>query len=167
MLLLGDHIELPVRAIREVRDETGATWPTHEVIQGKPRRQYMGPSGTRLTVSLFFHASFIVPHIALGVLRDLSTSGTTFQLWTRAGTFLGTYFIEQIASRATATLPDGRPICATCEITLSEPGLELPESPDRPLALDVTAVDTFQIPTSLEDLERLQEDFSPQEIARV
>jgi phage protein U len=166
MLLLGDYIELPARAIREVRDETGATWPTHEVISGKPRRQYMGPTGDKLTLSLFLHVSFLVPADVLGTLRTLAANGAVFQLWTRAGVFLGTFFIEQVSARSIAALPDGRAICAYCDLTLSDPGLELPDEPEQPLALETSAQDTVVAP-SPEDLSRPPEDFSPQEIARV
>lgn len=166
MLLFGDAIEIPVRAIREIRDESGGTWPTHEVILGKPRRQFMGPTGGRLTISLFLHVSFIHPAATIATLRGLAGRGDVFQLWTRGGVFLGAFFIEQLAARAVATLADGRPICAHCDLTLSDPGLELPETPVRPVALEANAEDTVSLP-SLEDLSRLPESFSPEEIARV
>ena len=124
MLHLGDAITLPALAIREVSGTDGATWARHDVIEGKPRSQWMGPDAKSLTLPLYLHASFIAPRPTLTALQQVMAQAEPLQVWTDAGSYWGTYVITAVQYRFTWTLPGGQVIAMTCDVTLSEPGDE-------------------------------------------
>lgn len=166
MLLLGDFIELPVQSVLNVSREDGSTWATHDVIQGTPRQQFIGPGLGRLRLKLFFHIDFIGPRPTITFLRGMKDRGEIFQLWSRAGSFWGVRKIDQVDSQYVWALEDGRVICAYCDLTLSEPGLVAPPVLVLPLALEGNATDV--VPTKAEeDTSRPIDEVPVEEIARV
>lgn len=167
MLFLGD-LELPAIAIRSIIAADGGVYPAQEVIQGKPRRQFVGPAGEKITIACFLHFNYAPPRPMYQALRALSGTGRAVQVWTRAGGYWGTYVIDAIEYRPVMTLEDGRVLAAHCSFDLSESGvpeLELPERP-APLATSTTARDTVDV-LPPEDTARPIEEISAQEIARV
>lgn len=166
MLHLGDLITLPVIAVRSVRGGDGAEWPAHEVIGGKPRKQFLGPSGSDLGLSLYLHVTYISPRPTLTRLRQISASGEAFQLWTDSGGMWGTYVIEKVDHSVRWTLPSGQMIAIAVELTLSDPGLEGALELVRPLAIAGNAVGTT-VTLPPEDTSQPASEITPQEIARI
>lgn len=166
MLLLGDFIELPKESVLQVSREDGSNWATHDVIEGAPRGQFIGPALGRLRVRLFFHVDFMAPRPTITFLRGMKDRGQIFQLWSRAGSFWGIRKIDQVDSQYIWALQDGRVICAYCDLTLSEPGLVSPPVLLRPLAIADNATDVVTTPAE-EDTSRPIDEVTAEEIARV
>lgn len=166
MIHFGDLLTLPAMALRGVRGGDGATWASHEVIEGKPRKQFIGPAGADLGLSLYLHVAFIAPRPTLTRLRQLCTTGEVFQLWTDSGAMWGTFAIEKVDHSMVWTLPGGQVIAMRVELALGDPGIPGPVELVRPLAIAGNAVNTT--PTRApEDLSRPAADITPQEIARI
>lgn len=163
MIYLGE-IAIPISVVRGVSGHNGASWPALEVIQGKPRRQFLGASSGEVTVSLFLHAALVPPEPMLAALQLLSASGEMFDVVTSWGRRLGTYVLSSVDSRI-VWAPKGTPIVISCELALDDPGVELPTVPSRPAAVRGYAGPTTTGEPS-EDLSRSPGDVSLSEVAR-
>jgi phage protein U len=165
VILLGD-LRLPALAIRSVGFRNGASYAVHEVIEGKPRRQFIGESAPVASLSLYLHVEYIAPRPTVTELRRLNLARELLPLWTNAGSFWGTYVIEDVDHRPVWTMPDGRMIVAECEVSLTDPGVEWTLPRPRPLAVAGSARNIITTPKA-EDTSRPIDEITPQEIARV
>lgn len=151
MIYLGS-LALPLRVVRGLGGRSGASWPALEVIEGKPKRQFLGPAGGELTLSLWLHASLIDPVQTRAALEVLASSGETFEVLTSDGQQLGTWVVESVDARV-VWAPRGVPLVISCDVRLLDPGLERPLNVARPAALQAYArAVTTEGPT--EDLSR-------------
>jgi phage protein U len=167
MLHFGDLIELPTICVRAVRGGDGANWPAHEVIEGKPRRQFIGPNGRDLSVSLYLHVGFgIAPRPVLTRLQQICETGEVFQLWTSSGAYWGTFEIEQVDHDPRWTLPTGQIISMGIELKLADPGVEGEDALVRPAAIAGNATNTTTV-LPVEDTSVPPELVTPAEIARI
>jgi phage protein U len=124
MLRLGEYLTLPLLAVRSVSGESGAAWAQQDVIEGKPRLQWMGEVGETLSVGLYLHAQFCQPSAMLDALKEIKASGTSFQVWTDGGSYWGNYVIGSIQYRNNWTLADGTVVAMSVDVSLKEPGGE-------------------------------------------
>lgn len=165
MLHFGDLIQIPTIAIRGVPGRDAWSWPTHEVIESKARKQYTGKAPREFSLSLMLHVEFIAPRPTVTRLRQIADAAEVFQLWTSSGGYWGTYAIEGVDDRPIWTFPDGRIIAMACDVTLRDPGVEV-ETKVRPAALVTTAQDTVTTPAP-EGTTGDPSDVTPAEIARI
>lgn len=165
MLHLGDDLTLPVLAVRGVSGTDGASWASQEVIEGKPRLQWMGPAAQSLTLSLYFHVAFIAPRPTLKALQNLMAGGEPVQVWTDAGSYWGTYVLKDVQYQHQWTLPTGQVIAMSCSVTLGEPGANDTSAPKRPPGVAAYAAPEV-VPEPAEDTSRDIYTVSPSEIVR-
>ncbi|HEX2881440.1 MAG TPA: phage tail protein [Polyangiaceae bacterium] len=164
MLHFGDSLELPLNTVRSVRGSDGATWSKVDMNEGKPRGQFRGDAGEGIAISLYLHVGLsVAPRPFITRLRRLKSEGRIFQLWTTSGSYWGTFAVGDVQWQPTWTLPDGRVLAATVELTLEDPGVEVPQPLARPLALAGDANDTITVLPP----ENTTDEVSPEEIARL
>jgi phage protein U len=71
---------------------------------------------------LWLHVEFIAPRPTLTALRRLMALGQPVQVWTDAGSYLGTFVLKDVTWRNQWTLPSGQVIAMTVDVNLGEPG---------------------------------------------
>lgn len=92
----------------------------HQVTEGKPLLQYMGPGLDGISLSFMFHADFVRPQAAWDGLVDLMNSHAAFPLSMGNGRFLGRFVITSLNRTTTVTADDGTLISCECKATLKE-----------------------------------------------
>ena len=165
MLHIGDALTLPVMAIRSLSGGDGASWATQDVIEGKPRLQWMGPAASSLSLSLYLHVAFIAPRPTYRALVRLMATGSPYQVWTDAGSYLGTFVLKDLTWRHQWTLPTGQVIAMAVDVNLGEPGSNDISAPKRPPGVAAYAVPDYIAPP-VEDTSRDPSTVSPSEIVR-
>jgi len=165
MLHLGDNLSLPVMAVSSMSGGDGASYASQDVIEGKPRLQWMGPAPQTMALSLYLHVAFISPRPTLTAIRRLMAKGEPIQVWTDAGSYLGTFVIKDVSWRNQWTLPTGQVISMSVDVNLGEPGDNDITEQKRPPGVAAYAVADI-IYRQPEDTSRDPAIVSPSEIVR-
>lgn len=92
----------------------------HQVIEGKPRLQYIGDGLDLFNIQIRFHFSFCAPGAELKRLRDEAGKHLAMPLVFANGTYKGRYVIEKIDVTAEQTADDGSLMSADIKLTLKE-----------------------------------------------
>lgn len=164
MIYLGD-LALPVMAVRSVSGSDGASWSSHDVIEGKPLLQWTGPTSRDLSVSLYLHVAFINARATLNALLALAALGEPFAITTAAGRVWGRFVLRDVQYKFVWFLKDGTPLALTADLSLTEPG-----DADSPPAAIPPALEAYATPEVLaaltEDTSGDPDDVTPAEIVR-
>lgn len=85
-----------VRTWQEARRSTTARWATHDVYAGKPKKEFIGPGLSKITLSVRLDSQFgLVPTDELKQMKDQMDSGSVLQ-FTVGGELLGDFSIENM-----------------------------------------------------------------------
>jgi phage protein U len=127
-----------------------------EVIEARPRLQWLGDNLERLTLDLMFHASFSDPAAQLAALLTAAHSHQGLPLVFGNGVFRGYFVIESVATRSAQLSASGAPIAVAARIELKEFALDSAVDPGAPpiplfapLALVTTAFGAAGTPPAL------------------
>lgn len=109
-----------VRTWQEAKRAATARWATHDVYQGKPRKEFIGPGLAKinLTVRLDIDRG-IVPRDELRQMRDLMNTGAVNQ-FTVGGELVGDFSVENVDETWTRMSRTGVLITAVVNLTLEE-----------------------------------------------
>lgn len=164
MIYLGTVL-LPSLSVVGVSMADGSTYATHEVVEGKPRRQYVGEQAPELALSLKLHVEWVDPDTLLTTLSAMRTSHEPFELTTVGGARWGTFVIEAMQERPVWLFDDGSRGCTMVDLRLVDPGVSVLAERPRPAGVRDVAEDVVTTPKG-EDTSRPIGSVTPQEIAR-
>jgi len=94
----------------------------HDVIEGKPRLQYMGEALEEVTIDLVFHVSYCNPEAELAKLRIAGTMRTALPFIYGSGQYVGMFVIKQIQTTSRQTDKRGGLVAVVAKVTLMEHG---------------------------------------------
>lgn len=100
--------------------EKRADYAEHEVTEGKPLLQYMGPGLDQIALSFTFHADFVDPQSSWDELVGVLDARTAFPVSMGNGLFMGTFVLTELARIATVTDQDGSLVAIDCQVKLKE-----------------------------------------------
>ncbi len=92
----------------------------HQVTEGKPLLQYMGPALDGIGLSFMFHADYTDPQTAWDKILDLFNQHSAFPLSMGNGQLIGQYVITGLTRTTTVTSEDGTLVAIECKVTLKE-----------------------------------------------
>jgi phage protein U len=116
-----------------------------QVVQARPRLQWLADELERLTLDLMFHAAFTDPTAQLTALRAAAQTHEAMPLVFGNGVLRGYFVIESIATRAAQLAADGTPVAVTVRMELKEYALDAlidPSAPPVPLFAPLALVTT-------------------------
>ena len=122
--VLGDiTFEASADKVRTWHDATrtgAARWATHDVYQGKPKREFLGPglSQVSLAVRLDINRG-VVPRDEIRKMRDARDAGTVLQ-FTIGGDLVGDFTVSEVNESWTRFNRDGVLTTANVVLTLEE-----------------------------------------------
>ncbi|HEY6394500.1 MAG TPA: phage tail protein [Candidatus Binataceae bacterium] len=118
-----------------------------EIVQDKPRLQWLSSGLERLALNLMLHASFSNPALQLALLGAAGDAHQALPLVLGSGEFRGLFVIESIATQSTQLSATGDPIAIEAQLVLKEwaPDSELgptapPVAPFVPLGIIEDAI---------------------------
>lgn len=85
-------------SFEEITESQKYNYAEHQVIEGKPKLQYVGDSLEEMNIKISFHSSFCTPETQLATLKTLAESHKAIPFILGSGRYLGRYFIEEISS---------------------------------------------------------------------
>lgn len=94
----------------------------HDVIEGKPRLQYMGEALEEVTIDLMFHVSYCNPEAELAKLRIAGSMRTALPFIYGSGQYVGMFVIKQIQTTSRQTDSRGGLVAVVAKVTLMEHG---------------------------------------------
>jgi hypothetical protein len=92
----------------------------HQVTEGKPLLQYMGPGLDGISLSFLFHADFINPQTAWDQLVDLMNTHAAFPVSMGNGQLLGQFVLTSLTRAASSMANDGTLQAIECRVSLKE-----------------------------------------------
>ncbi|MCK9514072.1 MAG: phage tail protein [Pigmentiphaga sp.] len=105
-----------------VSNKRGYDYARHEVIEGKPRLQWMGDDLEEVDIDLMFHVSYCNPEAELAKLKVAGSMHTALPLIYGSGQYVGMFVIRSIRSTARQTNSRGALVAVTARVTLIEHG---------------------------------------------
>ncbi|MFA7505721.1 MAG: phage tail protein [Burkholderiaceae bacterium] len=100
----------------------GYDYARHEVIEGKPRLQWMGDDLEEVDIDLMFHVSYCNPEAELAKLKVAGSMHTALPLIYGSGQYVGMFVIRTIRSTARQTNARGALVAVTARVSLVEHG---------------------------------------------
>lgn len=94
----------------------------HDVIEGKPRLQFMGGALEEVTIDLLFHVSYCNPEAEMAKLRIAGTMHTALPFIYGSGQYVGMFVVKQIQSTTRQTDKRGGLVSITAKVSLMEHG---------------------------------------------
>ena len=104
----------------------------HDVIEARPRLQWLADGLERLVLDLMFHVSFTNPAAELAALRAAANAHQALALVLGDGTLRGYFVIESIATRSAQLGANGAPIAVAARVELKEFTLDSELDPSAP-----------------------------------
>ncbi len=92
----------------------------HNVIEARPRLQWVGTGLERISFEILMHSSFTDPAAQMASLAAAAATHLAMPLVFGNGVFRGYFVIESIATRATQLSAGGNPIAITTRLELLE-----------------------------------------------
>lgn len=164
MLLLGS-VMLPSIAVLGLRIGGSESYSAQDVIEGKPRLQWMGPGAAQAQLTLKAHVEWIPPATLYARLESLRSAHEAVALATLAGDILGTFVVEQVDLTPIWCFEDGVVGAATLDVKLTDPGVDVAAARPRPVGVRDEAEDIVTAPKP-EDTSRPIDSVTPAEIVR-
>ena len=118
--LLGEIAFEAVPYVDGLEHQRRFEYAAHELIEGKPRLQWIGEGLAELRIDLSFHAAFCKPAEEMTRLREAAARHEAMALVYGSGTHEGMFVLTEIQSTSTQTDPEGRVIAMTARISLKE-----------------------------------------------
>lgn len=100
--------------------EKKADFAEHQVAEGKPLLQYMGPGLDSFSLSFMFHVEFCTPQECWDDLVGLLNKHEAFPLSMGNGQLLGRFVITSLTRTTTITTDDGRLLGIEVRASLKE-----------------------------------------------
>lgn len=86
-----------VRTWQEARRDAAARWATHEVFGAKPKKEFIGPGLSKISLSVRLDIERgVIPRDEIQQMRDQMDSGAVLQ-FTVGGQLIGDFTIEGVA----------------------------------------------------------------------
>lgn len=105
----------------ETLDETFAwAYAEHQVIEGKPRLQFIAVNLDELSISVRWHFTFCDPDKEFATLKAEANLRQALPFIFANGKNLGRYVINRITKTTVATADNGRPLCIEAKLELKE-----------------------------------------------
>jgi phage protein U len=92
----------------------------HDVIEARPRLQWVGTDLERISFEILMHSSFTDPAAQMAALADAAAAHLAMPLVYGNGVLRGYFVIESIATRSTQLSAGGNPIAITTRLELRE-----------------------------------------------
>jgi phage protein U len=134
---LGRSIEFEVLASPIAFDATrNYTFAKHDVVEGRPRLQWLSQDLEELTLRLRWHVAFTQPQARYDAMTAAAAAARALPLTFGNGILRGWYVIVEISETIEVTADDGSLIAIECTVKLTEyamsPTLEETAIPDTP-----------------------------------
>lgn len=100
--------------------EKKADYAEHQVTDGKPLLQYMGPGLDNVELAFSFHADFTDPQASWNSLVELLNAATAFPISMGNGQFVGWFVLTRLSRETTITADNGALIGIDCRVQLKE-----------------------------------------------
>lgn len=117
---LGDVVFQVTGPVTGMEARREYTYAEHEVIEGKPRLQYVGDGLEELTLELTFDAAFCEPGESVKEIRAMADRHEAVPFLFATGEVRGRYVVREIEEVVEATDAEGAVTRATCRVTLLE-----------------------------------------------
>ncbi|NTU68924.1 MAG: phage tail protein [Chlorobiaceae bacterium] len=119
-MLLGGigYARLTSPSVHEI--EKKADYAEHQVTEGKPLLQHMGPALDELSFSFLFHEDFIDPQYAWEQLVDMLDSRSAFPVSMGNGELLGMFVLVTLSKASTVMSENGTMKACECQVSLKE-----------------------------------------------
>lgn len=105
---------------REARRSAAARWATHDVYQGKPLSEFLGPGLTKISMSVRLDITRgVVPRDELRRMRDLMDTGAVSQ-FTVGSELVGDFILKDLEEEWTHMSSTGTLMVAQMSISLEE-----------------------------------------------
>jgi phage protein U len=164
-MILGP-LRFPTIAVVGFNDDDAWTYASHAVIEGKPRKQFVGDEAKSITLSLKFHIDFgMDPGDLIAVLKDLASEHGVHVLQELNGKLIGEFVIEAVHVKPRWKLPGGFLAYADVDVVLGDPGLEQNLVIAKPVAVVGTSSTTTSTPKA-EDTTIDLDEVTPAQIVR-
>ncbi len=109
-----------VRTWQDARRSGSARWATHEIIMGKPKKEFVGPGLDRITLSVRLDMSQgVVPKDEMQKMREQRDAGTVLQ-FTVGGALVADVTIETVDEEWRRMSNAGVLLVAVVQLTLEE-----------------------------------------------
>lgn len=105
-----------------VTNKRGYDYARHDVIEGKPRLQWIGDDLEEVDLDLMFHVSYCNPEAELAKLKVAGSMHTALPFIYGSGQYVGMFVIKTIRSTARQTNSRGGLVAVTARVTLIEHG---------------------------------------------
>jgi phage protein U len=122
---------------QEILSQRRYDYAAHEVIEARPRLQWVGTGLERISFDILMHSSFTDPAVQMAALADAAAAHLAMPLVFGNGLLRGYFVIESIATRSTQLSAGGNPIAITMRLELRE------WVPDSGLGAAATAIPDF------------------------
>lgn len=161
-------IEIPGQAVVSLPTRASSEYAAHDVIEGKPHKQFVAEASEDATLGLRLHFDYCNPREIIDALQSLRLARTVFGLGTSSGFIYGVYVIAGVSVAPAWTLDDGTLLLATVDVTLEDPGpadtftLEVPTDPPGLIDGNGTGV-VIELDESDEEIIEL-DDLPPDEV---
>ncbi|MDM7320225.1 MAG: phage tail protein [Fervidobacterium sp.] len=117
---LGDIKFELITYYNSLEESLSVNYAEHNVIEGKPRLQFIGDNLETIKISLNFHASFCKPEEELKKLKEAMLKHEALPFVFGNGLFKGKYVITELTGTQIQTFKDGTVMSITANITLKE-----------------------------------------------
>ncbi len=109
-----------IRTWQDMRRQAEARWHSHDVYQGKPRLEFLGPGLATLSFSVRLDIDRgVIPRDELRLLREQVTSGTVLQ-FTIGSDLVGDFVLKGMSESLDRFNREGVLTKATVNLTLEE-----------------------------------------------
>lgn len=109
-----------VRTWRDAKRAGASRWATHDVIAGKPKKEFVGPGLDKITLTVRLDIERgVVPRDELRQMREQRDQGNVLQ-FTVGGELVGDYSIEALDEEWTRVSRTGVLTTAVVTLTLEE-----------------------------------------------
>lgn len=103
-----------------IEETQKSTYAEHQVIESKPKLQFIGDELDTMVIKLNFHSSFCNPENELKKLKTMAKTHEEQAFILGNGKYIGRFVIEEINSSTTQTDKSGNVFAVEAEIRLKE-----------------------------------------------
>lgn len=96
------------------------TYAQHDVVEDRPRLQWLSDDLEHIELTMYWHRSFTDPQNQLGMLRAVAQHHQAHPLILGTGAVRGYYVISEIGETITLAADNGVPIAIECTVHLIE-----------------------------------------------
>jgi phage protein U len=105
---------------QEILSRRRYDYAQHDVVETRPRLQWVGTDLERISFEILMHSSFTDPAAQMAALAGAAAAHLAMPLVFGNGVFRGHFVIESIATRSTQLSAGGNPIAITTRLELRE-----------------------------------------------